>query len=295
MAQKSPLSQEARLQKLKEEIALRKQQRQQKLLQQSQGDAQLWSPNQQTVVQRETTGQKTPLLSPKRKSPEQESSLKVKTPRKKSLQNDKPLELSPAETNLRETQSKSKKKKRDSLQELSESDKSQHETEKLTPATAQGKTKRKKQRTSLNLSDSDSALLPNKTKNETPEVTSSPKKVQKAKKRKLSETEQQLDEETPSPRPSRKAKRAKKESVGDEDLPSKESNETEAAALAKASSKFKEGKRRRLSDAEKMLDEFAKDCPGKVSYTQENAGSSDKGKILSVRSRWKTDENAMMM
>ena len=292
MAQKSPLSQEARLQKLKEEIALRKQQRQQKLLQQSQGDAQLWSPNQQTVVQRETTGQKTPLPSPKRKSSEQESSLKVKTPRKKSLQNDKPLELSPAETNLRETQSKSKKKKRDSLQELSESDKSQHETEKLTPATAQGKTKRKKQRTSLNLSDSDSALLPNKTKNETPEVTSSPKKVKKAKKRKLSETEQQLDEETPSPRPSRKAKRAKKESVGDEDLPS---SETEAAALAKASGKFKEGKRRRLSDAEKMLDEFAKDCPGKVSYTQENAGSSDKGKILSVRSRWKTDENAMMM
>lgn len=292
MAQKSPLSQEARLQKLKEEIALRKQQRQQKLLQQSQGDAQLWSPNQQTVVQRETTGQKTPLLSPKRKSPEQESLLKVKTPRKKSLQNDKPLELSPAETNLRETQSKSKKQKRDSLQELSESDKSQNETEKLTPATAQGKTKRKKQRTSLNLSDSDSALLPNKTENETPKATSSPRKVKKAKKRKLSETEQQLDEETPSPRPSRKAKRAKKESVGDEDLPS---NETEAAALAKASSKFKEGKRRRLSDAEKMLDEFAKDCPGKVSYTQENAGSFDKGKILSVRSRWKTDENAMMM
>ena len=292
MAQKSPLSQEARLQKLKEEIALRKQQRQQKLLQQSQGDAQLWSPSQQTVVQRETTGQKTPLLSPKRKSPEQESSLKVKTPRKKSLQNDKPLELSPAETNLRETQSKSRRQKRDSLQELSESDKPQNETERLTPATAQGKTKRKKQRTSLNLSDSDSALLPNKTKNETPEVTSSPRKVKKAKKRKLSETEQQLDEETPSPRPSRKAKRAKKESVNDEDLPS---NETEAAASAKASYKFKEGKRRRLSDAEKMLDEFAKDCPGKVSYTQENAGSSDKGKILSVKSRWKTDENAMMM
>lgn len=282
MAQKSPVSQEARLQKLKEEIALRKQQRQQKLLQQSQGDAQLLSPNQQTVAQRETAGQKTLLLSPKPKSPEQESSLKLKgkTPRKKLFQNDKPLELPPAETNLRETQSKSKKQKRDSLQELSETDKSQNETEKLTPATAQGKTKRKKQRTSLNLSDSDTALLPNKTKNETPEVTSSPRKVKKAKKRKLSQTEQQLDEETPSPRPSRKAKRAKKESVSDEDLPS---NETEAAAPAKASCKFKQGKRRRLSDAGKMLDEFAKDCPGKVSYTQENAGSSNKGKILRSR------------
>ena len=283
MAEKGPSLQEARLQKLKEEIALRKQQRQQKLLQQSQDDAKLSSSNQKIFLQRETTPQKTALLSPKNKTPEQKSSLKVKTPRKKSFQNDEPSEHTPAEIK-KETQSESKNRKCESLQKLSESKKSPKETEKLSSTKTQTKTK--KQRSSQNLLDSDSAQLPNGTENDTLELTSSPKKVKKAKKRKSSETEQSLIEADETPlRPSQKAKRMKKQSLGDADL---SSNETEEVTSGTASCKSKREKRQRLSDADKMLEEFAKECPGKVSYMQQDAGGSDKGEKKMIRGwRWR--------